>query len=185
MYTNGQIFRNSLATSVAFLRRVMRINREYINSGLNSLVVQYFTKHSQRYVIGNSRQFVIPQHESKPQILQYDNAICVNQPVGGFVPPITSLIGNMLMLFGKYFYGFFAPCTAFLSTCNFTLQVFKALQRSFEILRTVNNCTITKCECVIDTNVDPHGWVFRWSNLHIGAFNLIKQRTTPMACGST
>lgn len=63
MSTNTQLFRNDTTATATGLRRVGRVDRDNLDSGLNSLVVEPFTEHPQTHVVSGAGKVAVLEHE--------------------------------------------------------------------------------------------------------------------------
>ena len=129
MHANRQVFWNDFATATTTLRGVAWVNRDHLNPGLDSLVVQKLAEYTQADIVGGACQLIVAQHESQVQLFQDDNAIGGDQPKSDFMPPITALIGNMFVFLRQHCNRLFTAVATFFTTGNFALQAFEAFER--------------------------------------------------------
>lgn len=99
MSTNTQLFRNDTTATATGLRRVGRVDRDNLDSGLNSLVVEPFTEHPQTHVVSGAGKVAVLEHEVEIQIFQHNRAVGIYQLPRDFVPPVATLVGDVLLLF--------------------------------------------------------------------------------------
>jgi hypothetical protein len=122
MNPHPQILRNALPASRTELAGIAGIDREDLNSGLDSLVVEQFAEHPQANVMDGAGEAIVLKHESERQIFENNNAVGLHQLMCDFVPPIPALVGDALMQARHPVYRLEPVLTTPLFACQATLQ---------------------------------------------------------------
>ena len=164
MHTNPQLFRNNTTTTATGLRRVGRDFRDNLASGLDSLVCQQVTEHSQTHVMSRAGQVAVLKHEVETQLFQHDCAVGVYQLPRGFVPPVPALVGDVLLLFPELANGLAPSLTALLAPGNLALKAAQLCQGLLPMFGAVKRLAVAQSQRVRESHVDTYGWagMFCW-----------------------
>ena len=142
MNTNVQRLLDDTPTARTHLAGIMRIYRHYLNSGIDSLVIEYCAEHPQTNVMRGAGKVTILKHEFERQIFQNNYTISIYQLAGSFVPKILTLVSDMFMQAGDLLDSLVLVLATFLLARNRMLQYPHFSERCLQIFGTVKGCTI-------------------------------------------
>jgi hypothetical protein len=172
MNTNAQVLQNYTSASRTHLAGVSGIYRHYLNPGLDSLVVEHCSEHSQTNVVSRTGKVTILEHKFERQIFQNNCAIGVHQRVSNLMPPITTLVGNMFVQAGNLLNGSSAVLSALLLPGKRTLKNSKFIERCLQVFRTIKSRSIRKRKGMSDAYINANGEVSRHLYRLFSKFNL-------------
>src|SRR5260221_608202 len=122
MPTNRQVFLYNLTTAIASLRRVSGVDKRDMATSIYRFVAQQRLERTESSVESRQGQVTIANHECQVKFFQGYQAVCVDQPVGEFVPEVTALICDVFVMFCDNIAGLFAVLTTFLGSAQAALR---------------------------------------------------------------